>query len=240
MWIRECGSNEKGENQKKKRSSVQKFPQTLVFISKFLRFSTNPKVKTKKEVFSSKMSTNFCSHLAIFHKFLSEDQKKRSSSPTFHEIRCESTKTTKKQFLLANSRTISTSLGVLGLDLHSSSPEHVNFFVVQFSLGGGARPRNAPSWRWAALMGTKGWFQRSGSSSFELLLAEGDSVERSDRNVLQGTFCFQVSTAFPFYCYIPFTEVESSRTHFEVLGLKASSSQKLPSSARGQQYFWNP
>ena len=29
-------------------------------------------------------------------------------------------------------------------------------------------------------------------SSFELLLAEGDSVERSDRNVLQGTLCFQL------------------------------------------------
>ena len=47
MWIRERGSNEKGEDPKK-RSSVQKFPQTLVFISKFLRFSANPKVKTKK------------------------------------------------------------------------------------------------------------------------------------------------------------------------------------------------
>ena len=78
-----------------------------------------------------------------------------------------------------------------------------------------------------ALMGTRGWFQRSGSFSFELLLAEGDSVERPDRNVLQGAFCFQLSTAFPFYCYIPFTEVESSRTHFEVLGLKPSNSGKL-------------
>ena len=45
-------------------------------------------------------------------------------------------------------------------------------------------------------MGTRGWFQRYGSSSFEFLLAEGDSVERSDRNVLQGTFCFQLSTVF--------------------------------------------
>ena len=76
-------------------------------------------------------------------------------------------------------------------------------------------------------MGTKGWFQRSGSSSFESLLAEGGSVERSDRNVLQGTFCFQLSTVFQFYCYIPFTEVVSSRTHFEVLGLEASSPQIL-------------
>ena len=29
-------------------------------------------------------------------------------------------------------------------------------------------------------------------------------MERSGHNVLQGTFCFQLSTAFPFYCYIPF------------------------------------
>ena len=35
-------------------------------------------------------------------------------------------------------------------------------------------------------MGTRGWFQRSGSSSFELLLAEGDLVKRYDRSVLQG------------------------------------------------------
>ena len=49
-----------------------------------------------------------------------------------------------------------------------------------------------------ALMGTRGWFQRSGSSFFEFLLAEDDLVERSDRNALQGTFCFQLSTAFQF------------------------------------------
>ena len=47
-----------------------------------------------------------------------------------------------------------------------------------------------------ALMGTRGWFQRSGSSSFEFLLAESDSVERSDHNVLQSTFCFQLLTVF--------------------------------------------
>ena len=77
-------------------------------------------------------------------------------------------------------------------------------------------------------MGTRGWFQRSGSFSFEFLLAKGDSVERSDRNALQGTFCFQLSTVFQFYCHIPFKEEESSKTHFEVLGLEASSPQKLP------------
>ena len=52
-----------------------------------------------------------------------------------------------------------------------------------------------------ALIGTSGWFQRSGSSSFEFLLAESDSVERFDHNVLQSrpTFCFQLSTVFQFY-----------------------------------------
>ena len=71
-------------------------------------------------------------------------------------------------------------------------------------------------------MGTRGWFQRFGASSFEFLLAEDDSVERSGRNVLQ-TFCFQLSTVFQFYCHIPFSEEESLRTHFEVQDLKASN-----------------
>ena len=78
----------------------------------------------------------------------------------FHEIRCESTKIMKKQFLLANSRAISTNLGVLGLDLHSSSPEPVNFFGPQslleeaeFLFGGaqavnwGGTAPECPPWR---------------------------------------------------------------------------------------------
>ena len=94
---------------KKKRSSEQIFPQILVVVSKFFRFSTNFLVKTKK---------------------------KRCSSQKFYEISCESTKITKRQFLLANSRAVNTNLGVLGLDLHSSSPEPVNFFGAQSLLGG--------------------------------------------------------------------------------------------------------
>ena len=110
-------------------------------------------VKTKKKVFSSKISTNSgyrLKILAIFHEFLSEDQKKRSSSQKFYEIRCESTKITKI-------RAVNTNLGVLVLDLHSNRPEPVNFFRAQSSLGGhnfrlrrhkqsfgGARPRNTP------------------------------------------------------------------------------------------------
>ena len=92
--------------------------------------------------------------LAIFHEFLSLDQKKRSSSQNFYEIRCESTKITKI-------RADNTNLRVLGLNLHFNSPEPVNFFGAQSSLGGGhnfrlgghkqsvgvARPRNAPPWR---------------------------------------------------------------------------------------------
>ena len=52
MRIRKCGSNGKSEDQtniKAKKSLVQEFPQTMVFISKFLRFSTNPKVEDQKK-----------------------------------------------------------------------------------------------------------------------------------------------------------------------------------------------
>ena len=50
------------------------------------------KVKTKKKVFSTKVYTNSgygLKILAIFLEFLNEDQKKRSSSQKFYEIRCE-------------------------------------------------------------------------------------------------------------------------------------------------------
>ena len=83
----------------------------------------------------------------------------------FHEIRFESTKITRKQFLLTNSRAISTILRVSGFDLHSSSPEPINFFGAQSSLVGAqllfgghkqsfgvAQPRNAPQWR-------QGWIE---------------------------------------------------------------------------------
>ena len=95
------------------------------------------KAKTKNKVFSTNIFTNFgyrLKILAIFHDFLSKEQKKSYSSQKF---RCESTKITKKQFLLSNSRAVNTNLGVLGLHLHSSSPEPVNFFGAQSSLGGG-------------------------------------------------------------------------------------------------------
>ena len=52
--------------------------------------------------------------------------KKKSSSQKCHEIRCQSSQFTK--IPVANTN--------LGLDLHSNSPEPVNFFGVQSSLGG--------------------------------------------------------------------------------------------------------
>ena len=56
--------------------------------------------------------------------------KKRSlSQKFFYEIRCESTNVTKM-------REVNTNLGVLGLDLHSKSPEPVNFFGAQSWLEG--------------------------------------------------------------------------------------------------------
>ena len=87
---------------------------------------------TKKKVFSSKISTNSSCRLkilAMFHEFLSKDQKKSSSSQNFYEIQCVSTKITKI-------RAVNTNLGVfLGLNLHSNSPEPVNFFGAPSSLG---------------------------------------------------------------------------------------------------------
>ena len=53
----------------------------------------------------------------------------------FYEIRYESTQKLQKQFLLTISRALSTILRVSGLDLHSSSPELINFFGAQTSLG---------------------------------------------------------------------------------------------------------
>ena len=99
------------------------------------------KVKTKKRKkgLRPKISTNSGCRLkilAIFDEIWSEDQKKRSSSQNLNEIRRKFTKITKTQFLLTNSRAVNTGLGILGLDLHSSSLEPVNFFGAQSSLGG--------------------------------------------------------------------------------------------------------
>ena len=112
----------------------------------------------RKKVFSSKICGYWLKILAIFHKFLSEDKKKkkkRSSVQKFYETRCESTKITKI-------RAVNTNLGVSGLDLHSNSLEPLNFFGgtalpwgALFSFGGcklsfeGTAPECPPPWRWA-------------------------------------------------------------------------------------------
>ena len=109
------------------------------------------KLKTKKKVFSTKISTNSGYRLkipTIFHEFLSEDQKKGLRPKCFMKSGCESTKITKI-------RAVNANLGVLRVELHSSSLEPVNFFGAQSSLGGaqaviwGALPLNALPWRWA-------------------------------------------------------------------------------------------
>ena len=146
---------------KKKKVFSSKISTNSGFISKFCDFPRILKWRPKKKKgLQFKNVRKFLWSSCDFPQILKwGPKKKRSPSPTFHEIRCESTKTTKKQFLLANSRTISTNLGVLGLDLHSSSLERVNFFGAQSSLGR-ARPWNAsrgagPHW-WALEAGFKG------------------------------------------------------------------------------------
>ena len=100
------------------------------FIPAWIKRTQN-KVKTKKKkIFSSKISTNsgYCLKIhAIFNKFLSEDQKKKILSQNIYEIRYESTKITKIW-------AVKTNLKVLGLELHSNSPEPVNFFGAQSSV----------------------------------------------------------------------------------------------------------
>ena len=53
----------------KKRSSIQKFPQILVIISKIVRFSTNSEVKTKQ---NKKQKKVFCSKISAILVFISK------------------------------------------------------------------------------------------------------------------------------------------------------------------------
>ena len=75
----------------------------------------------------------------FFRPKIGDLQKKRSSPQKFCKIRCKFTKITIMRVPNTN----------FGLDLHSSSPDPVNFFGAQSSLGGaqaviwGARPLNA-------------------------------------------------------------------------------------------------
>ena len=117
---------------------------------KFIRVWIKRKRWRPKKRSCPKISTNSGCRLkilAIFHEIGSKDQvKKRSSSQNLNEIRRKFTKITKMQFLLTNSGAVNTNLGILGLDLHSSSLEPVNFLGAQSSLGGhdpGMPPRGA-------------------------------------------------------------------------------------------------
>ena len=99
------------------------------------QYGSNEKGEDQKKVFSTKISTNSryrLKVLAIFQEFLSKDQKKekKRSRPKSFMKSGVSSKITKIW-------AVNTNLGVLGLDLHSSSPEPVNFFGAQSSLGGG-------------------------------------------------------------------------------------------------------
>ena len=87
------------------------------------------KVKTKKKVLSTKIFTNSCCRLkilAIFREFLIEPPPQKKAKKKFLETRFEFTKIA----------AVNTDLGVFGFHLHSSSPEPVNFFGAQSSLGG--------------------------------------------------------------------------------------------------------
>ena len=111
-------------------------------------FSRRQVISKKKKVFTEILS-DFPAEIRNSNVFSGRNwvispPKKRSSSQKYHKIRCSPQKL-RKYRSFANTN--------LGLDLHSSSPKPVNFFEAQSSLGGaqfsfgGARPRNAPSWR---------------------------------------------------------------------------------------------
>ena len=162
MWIREghgstrnlsqSGSDEQGEEQRFKGIFRPKSEIQAVFTGDLqkqnkLRSSPNlqrifrPKTGDlqKKKRFSTNLQEIFRPKSEIQAVFPAENgwslkkKKKRSSSQKCHDIRCQSTKNTN-----------------LGLDLHSSSPEPVNFFGAQSSLGGaqfsfgGSTARYAP------------------------------------------------------------------------------------------------
>ena len=130
------------------------------------------KVKTKKKVFNTKISTNSGCRLkilAIFHELLSEEQKKKKkvfvpkllwNSVWVHKNYAETV------LMLANSRAVNTILGVLGLDLHSSSPLACLFlrgpvlaWGAQFSFGGHGpgMPPVAPGLPLSPLLWLRGW-----------------------------------------------------------------------------------
>ena len=118
-----------------------------------LRNSTKSGVKTKKGLVKTKKKKKIKQKVFI----LKYTQIFMNSGVKLQNETVFIAKSTKKQFLLTTSGVIISILGVLGLELHSSSTEPVNFFGPQSSLGGhnsclggdqaviwGKRPRNAP------------------------------------------------------------------------------------------------
>ena len=104
-----CGSNEQGEDQKKKTKKKHVFSSKISTNSgyrlKIFAIFQEFIGEDKKKVFSSKISTNSGYRFkifAIFYEFLSVDQKKSFFSQKLYEIRCESTKITKIRALNTN------------------------------------------------------------------------------------------------------------------------------------------
>ena len=108
------------DDQKKKSPSQKSGVKTKkVSISSTERIFTKPGAKTKKEKgLYLKNCSNFC-------EFWGETTRKRVFIA----------KSAKKQFLLTNSGLITKSLGVSGLELHSSSTKPITFFGAQSLLG---------------------------------------------------------------------------------------------------------
>ena len=113
----------------------------------FKRFSGRKQVISEKKKVFMEIARDFPAEIANSSVFSGRKQviskKKTSPSQKRHKIWCQSTKNTN-----------------LDLDLRSRSPDPVNFFGAQSSLGehnfrlaghkhsvGGARPRYAPPWR---------------------------------------------------------------------------------------------
>ena len=115
----------RGKDQKKKKrmkkvlQCLNNIREFLVFISKNARISTTSGIKTKKKIFIQTYSR-------IFMKSGVKPQKQTVFIA----------KSTKKRFLLTNSGLITSSLGVSGFEMHSSSTEPVNFLGAQSSLRG--------------------------------------------------------------------------------------------------------
>ena len=117
-----------------------------------------PKKKKKnRKGLRSKISTNSGCHfkiLAIFHEFLSEEQKKKKEKKVFIQKALWNPVWVHKNNEITGGK---HQFGSLRLDLHFKRLEPVDFFGSQSSLGGtifvwggtsthlgGARPRNAP------------------------------------------------------------------------------------------------